>query len=76
MRPLVEANLIESPAGSIVVLTNWSGKPVRDLVVTANIPLPARSATLGSGAKVTVSTDGERTVFAFDVDVADVLVLR
>jgi len=74
--PLVEASLIESPAGSIIVLTNWSGRPVRDLAVTANIPLPARNATLASGAKLTVGKDGQRTVYAFNLDVADVLVLR
>jgi hypothetical protein len=73
---LVEASLIESPVGSIIVLANWSGKPVRELVVTANLPLPARNATLASGAKLAVSKDGERTMFTFALDVADVLVLR
>jgi hypothetical protein len=75
-QPLVEASLIESPAGSIIVLANWSGRPVRELTVTAHIPLPVRSATLASGAKLTASKDGERTAFTFDLDVADVLVLR
>lgn len=75
-QPLVEASLIESPAGTIVVLTNWSGRPVRDCAVTAHIPLPARSAALASGAKLTAGKDGERTVYTFDLDVADVLVLR
>jgi len=74
--PLVEASLIESPAGSIIVLTNWSGRPVRDLAVTANIPLPARNATLAGGAKLMVGKDGQHTTFTFDLDVADVLVLR
>jgi hypothetical protein len=68
--------LIESPAGSIIVLANWSGRPVRDLVVTAHIPLPSRNATLASGAKLTASKDGQPTAFTFDLDVADVLVLR
>ena len=75
-QPLVEASLIESPAGSIIVLANWSGQPVRDFVVTANIPLPARNATLASGAKLTARKDGQRTAFTFDLDVADVLILR
>lgn len=75
-QPLVEASLIESPAGSIIVLANWSGKPVRDLAVTTHLPLPARNATLASGVKLTVSKDGPRTAYTFDLDVADVLVLR
>jgi hypothetical protein len=75
-QPLVEASLIESPAGAIVVLANWSGKPVRELTVTANIPLPARTAVLASGAKIAVKREGDRSVFTFDLDVADVLILR
>jgi len=75
-QPLVEASLIESAAGSIIVLNNWSGQPVRGLTVTAHIPLPARNATLAGGAKLTVSKEGERTVYTLDLDVADVLVLR
>lgn len=75
-QPLVEASLIESPAGSIIVLADWSGRPVRESLVTAHIPLPARNATLASGAKLTVGKDGQRTTFTFELDVADVLVLR
>jgi len=75
-QPLVEASLIESPAASIIVLTNWSGRPVRDCAVTAHIPLPARNATLASGARLTVGKDDHRTIFTFDLDVADVLILR
>jgi hypothetical protein len=75
-QPLVEASLIESPAGSIIALTNWSGGPVYDCAVTAHIPLPARNATLASGARLTAGKDGQRTVFTFDLDVADVLILR
>ena len=73
---LVEASLIESPAGAILVLTNWSGKPVRELIVTTSIPLPARSAGLASGSKIAVKQEGDRSVFTFDLDVADVLILR
>jgi len=73
---LVEASLIESPAGAILVLTNWSGRPIRDLIVTANIPLPARSAGLASGSKIILKKEGDRSVFTFDLDVADVLILR
>jgi len=75
-QPLVEASVIESPSGAVIVLANWSGGPVRDLAVTAHIPLPSRQAALASGAKLKVSTDGARTTFCFDLDVADVLMLR
>ncbi len=73
---LVEVSLIESPAGAILVLANWSGKPIRELVVTANIPLPAQSAALASGSKIVVKKVGNQSVFTFDLDVADVLILR
>ncbi len=73
---LVEASLIESPAGAILVLTNWSGKPVRELTVTTSIPLPARSAGLASGSQIAVKKEGDRSVFTLDLDVADVLILR
>ena len=74
--PLVETSLIESPAGSILVFANWSGKPVAGLTATASLPLPLRNASLASGAKVMVKNEGGRTSFTFDLDVADVLILR
>jgi hypothetical protein len=74
--PLVEASLIESAGGAVVVLANWSGKPVNALEVRFGGPAPGQSAGLASGAKLTTKKDRDRTVFTFDLDVADVLILR
>ncbi len=74
--PLVEANLIESPKGAVIVLTNWSGKPVAGLAVATHVRLPGGSASLASGGKLSVKRDGDRAIFTFDLDVADVLILR
>ena len=74
--PLVEASLIESPGGAVVVLTNWSGRSVKALEVTFHGPLPRPNASLATGAKLATNKDRDRTVFTFDLDVADVLILR
>jgi hypothetical protein len=74
--PLVAASIIESKAGTAIVLENWSGNPVRGMTLTANIPLPAK-AELASGGKIVVKKDGDATVFTFDMDVSgDVVILR
>jgi len=73
--PLVETSLIEAKDGSIIVLDNWSGKPLKNLSLTVNIPIP-RKAELASGSKLKVETKGGETLFTLDLDVADVLILR
>lgn len=73
---LVEASLIESKGGAVVVLTNWSGRPQKALEIAFHGPLPGQTASLASGAKLTTKKDGDRTVFTCDLDVADVLILR
>ena len=75
-QPLVEASLIESQGGAVVVLTNWSGKPLKALEVTFRGPPPGPNASLASGARLAKKRDADRTVFTFDLDVADVLILR
>lgn len=74
--PLVEATVIESKVGTAITLTNWTTTPVQRLKVTANIPLPTKSAVLSTGKPVTVETVNGKTVFTLDLDVADTLVLR
>ncbi len=68
--------MIESKGGAVVVLANWSGKAIKSLEVTLSNPAPGQNASLGSGAKLARKRDGEHTVFTFDLDVADVLILR
>jgi len=75
-QPLVEASLIESKAGTVVVLTNWSGKPVKALEVTYNGSPPGQNASLASGAKLTAKKENGHSLFTFDLDVADVLILQ
>ncbi len=36
--PMVEANLLEGPKGYVITLSNWSGRPVKDVVVTIALP--------------------------------------
>ena len=74
--PLVETTVIESSHGRVITLNNWSGKPVRNLRVTVNIPLRFREATLASGKRVRLSQQKDATLFGLDLDVADALVLR
>jgi hypothetical protein len=72
----VAASVIESKVGTVIVLENWSGKPVKGMTLAANIPLPAK-AELASGGKLAVMKEGNATVFTFDMDVSgDVVILR
>lgn len=75
-QPLVEASWIESKEGAVVVLTNWSGTELKALELTFSGPLPRRNIRLATGAKLDEMRDGDRTVLTFDLDVADVLILR
>lgn len=75
-KPLVEASLVESPHGLLVTLVNWTGQPVPNLRVRLRIPPPAGRAALATGGALRVAKDGEATVYQFDLDVADALVLR
>lgn len=75
-QPLVEANFLRSPSGSVIVLINWSGKPISGLRVSIHTPFPWQHASTASGGKVSVFRQPERTELVLDLDVADVLVLR
>lgn len=73
----VEATLIESKAGTLLTLQNWSGKPISGLKVKVNVPISGGSATLASGGKVAVEKNGTSTVFTLDLEIsADALILR
>ena len=74
--PLVEATTIEAKSGTLITLNNWSGKPVSNLQVTANLPLHFREATLASGKRVRVSLEKAGFLFRLNLDVADALILR
>jgi len=74
--PLVEASVIESAAGTAIVLTNWSGRPVPGLTATVDGRLSGQSVKLASGSKLVAKRAGGQRVLTFDLDVADVLILR
>lgn len=74
--PLVEATVIESKHGVAVPLVNWSGRPVKGLKVTVSLPVPTANVSLASGSPIQVVREAGQTAATFDLDVADVLVLR
>ena len=74
--PLVENSVIESKEGTAILVQNWSGKPAPGIEITVNIPVPSAKATLASGGKLAVQKKDGVTTFVFDLDVADVLILR
>jgi len=69
---LVETTVIESPAGTAITFTNWSGQPVKGLKVKVNIPVPTKQVSLSTGNPVQVNGP----TCTFDLDVADTLILR
>ncbi len=71
----IETTVIESKAGTLITLVNWSGKPAKDLKLTVSIPVPAKAELAGGGA-VKVSKEKEKTVFTLDLELADALILR
>lgn len=75
--PCVEATVIESKAGTVITLDNWSGKPVKGLKVVVSIPVPTKAVALATGGDVRVEKlNAKQTAFTFDLDIADALILR
>jgi len=72
VRDRVEANIIDSPKGSVIILTNWYGKPSKNLVITLPKDLEKKRVARASGKPF--KRNGGRIVL--DLDVADALILR
>jgi hypothetical protein len=72
VRDRVEANIIDSPKGSVIILTNWYGKPSKNLVIILPKDLEKKKVTRASGKPF--QRNGGRIVL--DLDVADALILR
>ena len=72
IRDNVEASVIDSPKGSVIILTNWGGKPSKELVVMLPKDLKNKKMTRASGKPF--QRNGNRIVL--DLDVADALILR
>src|SRR5205085_9402363 len=73
--PFVETTLIEAKQGTVVSLNNWSGAPAKNLSVTLNLPLTFQHASLASGKPIRLSRKNSQSVFTFNLDVADALIL-
>jgi len=69
---LVEANIIDSPKGSVVILTNWSSRPIKELEIQLPPDLAKRKLSVASG----VNHQREGNVIRMDLKVADALILR
>jgi len=74
--PLVETTVIEAKQGMLITLNNWSGRPVKGMTVTVNLPLAWRDTSLASGNHLRLVRKRNQAVFSFDLEVADALVLR
>ncbi len=74
--PLVESTVIESAHGVVVPLVNWTGKSIDGFQVTISIATPTSNVSLASGRTVEVTQTDDERVYTFDLDVADVLILR
>ena len=69
---LVEANIIDSPKGSVVILSNWSADPVEGLEVTLPTDLAAKKLTTATGAAVQKSGN----TITLNLNIAEALILR
>jgi len=70
---LVETTVLRAKQGIVILLINWSGRPLKGLAVKLALPdVPTGEATLASG--LPVHRDGDR--YVLDLDIADALVLR
>ena len=74
--PLVESTVIESNAGTVIPLVNWSGQPIRNLEVTITISVPTLNVQLAGGGPVKLIQDAKQTKILLDIDTADALILR
>ena len=69
---LVEANIIDSTKGSVVILTNWSAGPIENLEITLPADLANKKLTTATGA-VVQKDDNKVTL---NLNIAEALILR
>ena len=75
-QPLVESTVVQAKQGVLIPLVNWSGRPIKGLVVTVGIDVPNKTVTSATGGPVRVSEQGGKRVYTLDLEVADALILR
>ena len=64
--------------GTAIPFINWSGKPVKGLIVTLNFetPFDASKAVLARGGALKVGTADGKTTFTLDIELGDAIVMR
>ena len=72
----VETSIIESPAGTAILVTNWSGEPIAGLKLTVSVPVPAKSITLAGGGHIETQREGNKAIITIDLNIADTIILR
>ena len=68
----MEANIIDSPKGSVVILSNWSSGRVENLQVTLPADLANKKLTTATGAAI--QKDGNKVTL--NLNIAEALILR
>lgn len=74
--PLVETSILESKKGTLIVVTNWTSEPRKGLQLTVHFPVKAGKVELAGGGQVKVEKKDGKTTLTFDLDIADVVILR
>jgi len=74
--PLVDTTVIESKHGIVIPLINWTPNPIKGLRVAVAIETRIADVTLASGAELKTTVEDGRRTYTFDIDTADVLILR
>ncbi|MCX5662059.1 MAG: hypothetical protein NTW19_20460 [Planctomycetota bacterium] len=74
--PLVEPVVIDSPAGTLVTLVNWTNAPIKGLTVTVKMPAAPKAAkSVQRQQDLPVKFAEGAATFSVDLDEADYVVL-
>jgi hypothetical protein len=74
--PLVEPNLLEGPAGAVVVLANFSGRTLEDLEVSLDLGWSPSKVVSVRQASLRRSKRGKATLVSLPLDVSDILLVH
>ncbi len=72
----VDTTVIRAKQGVVIPLINWNPQATQGLRLTVSLDVPTQHVSLASAGPVRVQRENGRTVFTFDLDVADALILR
>lgn len=74
--PLVETTVVQSKAGTVIPLVNWTGKPIELLEVQVKVQMPSKKPRLASGKKLVIKEVEGIPTYQFQLDAADALIFR